>query len=364
MLRRFAVVATILAALLAAGCGDSGDEPSGSNDTAAKAAPQGEPAALRKSEPLTCDATPAVGELAEWPVPRARERYRVAMMEVSLAGYYYVSIDYAAKAAAKEAGIDLTTVAAEGYASPDVQLRQVEDILQQGVDALILAPSDPAGAVGVVEKARAAGVPVVVHVTEVASNDVYNVQQDDYTLGRLIARRLVEVVGPDGGEGIWVSGPASTATWVQKRLNGFKDELKEHPGITVHETPVTLVDPAAGLKAFEDTTQSHPDVRWIASPATILLPPSALPARYKGKVPYIGTQYEPDTIEALRAGALDSVFSVEPKAMGRIAVARAVELLNGDEPPRTTCVPAPLYTADDVGTPQADGELIPASYRP
>jgi hypothetical protein len=45
--------------------------------------------------------------------------------------------------------------------------------------------------------------------------------------------------------------------------------------------------------------------------------------------------------------------------MGRIGVGNAISLLNGDEEPQINCLPAPLLTAEDRGTPVAENEVIP-----
>ena len=53
---------------------------------------------------------------------------------------------------------------ADGMASADVQVPQVEDLLAQDVDALILVPMGEAALSAPVERAMAQGVPVVVSV--------------------------------------------------------------------------------------------------------------------------------------------------------------------------------------------------------
>src|SRR5699024_9935953 len=112
------------------------------------------------------------------------KQYEITMMQVSASGYYFQAIGAAAKEAAKEAGVTLTELAAGGYASPEKQLALVEDALQSGTDALLLAPSDPDGSVAVVEAAKAKDVPVVNFSTEVNSDDVVKVVQDDYRFGQ------------------------------------------------------------------------------------------------------------------------------------------------------------------------------------
>jgi len=354
--RNLSVLAASLAATLAltvSACGsddDGGDEGSGGGDADATA---------QLRETLDCDESLTPEQVVDYEMPEPNEDYDITLMEVSLAGYYYQAIKEGAEDLAPD-GVEVTTVASEGYVSPEQQLSQVEDAIQRGTDAIVMAPSDIEGSVPVVEMARDADIPVINISTEVNSDDVYMVMQDDYILGQTLADRVAETV-PEGGKGILIAGPAN-ATWSRKRTQGFTDQVEEkYPDLEVVAAPTQLVDPAEGLASFEDAVQANPDIDWIASVHYFILLPDALPSEYRGKVPYVSFGYEPDSITALEAGQLDSVYGIAPVAMGEIGVGRAIEVLNGDEPSQITCVPASLLTEADIGSPVANSELAPSS---
>jgi len=314
-------------------------------------------AALR--ETLACELSPTAEELVDYQLPDANEPYDITLLQVSLAGYYYQAIDFGAHSGGEEVGVEVTTLAAEGYASPDLQLSQVEDAVQRGTDAIVIAPSDIQGSVPAVELAIEAEIPVVNISTEVAHPDVYMVMQDDYLLGQMMADRLGEILGDEGGAGVLIAGPAN-ATWSRKRTLGFSDQIAEsYPNIEVVAAPTQLVDPAEGLASFEDAVQANPEIDWIASVHYFILQPAAVPEDYRGTVPYVSFGYEPDSITALESGALDSVFAIEPVSMGRVGIGTAISVLNGDEQPRVNCLPAPMFTVDEIGSPVATNELIP-----
>lgn len=315
--------------------------------------------ALRQT--LQCDVSPTPEELLDYELAQPDEAYDITLLQVSLAGYYYQAIDYGAHSAGDDAGVEVTTLAAEGYASPDLQLSQIEDAIARGTDAIVMAPSDIQGSVPAVELAVDADIPVVNISTEVAQADVYMVMQDDYILGQMLADRLAEVLGDGGGQGVLIAGPAN-ATWSRKRTLGFTDQIAaDYPDIEVVAAPTQLVDPAEGLASFEDAVQAFPEIDWVASVHYFILQPSAIPADYQGEIPYVSFGYEPDSISALEAGTIDSVFAIEPVSMGRIGIGTAVSLLNGEDQPQVNCLPAPLFTADEIGTPVANNELIPES---
>jgi ribose transport system substrate-binding protein len=364
MSRARTIVLALVLAFVAAACGGDAGSDTTVAETSAPAettessvADDGAEASLR--ETLACDVSPTAEELVDYELPEPAEPYDITLMQVSLAGYYYQAIDYGAHSAGEEAGVEVTTLAAEGYASPDLQLSQVEDAISRGTDAIVMAPSDIQGSVPAVELAAEAGIPVVNISTEVDHPDVYMVMQDDYVLGQALADRLSEVLGEEGGSGILIAGPAN-ATWSRKRALGFSDQVSEsYPNIEILAQPTQLVDPAEGLASFEDAVQAHPEIDWIASVHYFILQPSAIGEDYRGSVPYVSFGYEPDSIAALESGSLDSVFAIEPVSMGRVGIGTAIDILNGDEASGVNCLPAPLFTAEDIGTPVADNELIP-----
>lgn len=318
-------------------------------------------ASANLGEAAACDASPTQEEVLAFTAPKAKEPYRISLMEVSLAGYYYQANVYGAQQAAKDAGVTLTTVAGQGYASPALQVSQVDSVLARDPDAIVLFPSDINGSVPVVEKAKARDVPVVVMGTQLASNDTAaSVIQDDYTLGMIGADQLAEAV-PQGGPGIVIGGPAN-ATWSLRRVAGFNDQLKaEYPNLKVVASPTQPVDPAQGLKDFTNAAQANPGVKWVYSVYYYQLLPESIPAQFKG-IPFITTGYEPTAIKSLENGSLTATTSVQNVKLGYMAVARTVSVLNGEKPPVTTCLPAPILGKADIGSPTADADLYPAGF--
>src|SRR5690625_302506 len=307
---------------------------------------------------LECDYEPTGDDLLEYEIPEADEEYDITLMQVSSAGYYYQGIDAGADEAAEMAGVNLTKLAAGDYSSPEDQLRLVEDSLQRGTDAVILAPSDIQGSVPVVEIAEEKGVPVINISSEVDSPDAIKVVQDDYEFGKLAADRIADILGDDGGKGIIIAGPAN-ATWSLYRTAGFTDRVAEkYPNIEIVDAPTQEVDPSEGLRSFEDSVQANPDIDWIYAVHYYILLPESIPSQYKGEIPYVGGGLEPDSIEALENGDMDSVFGLAPLWMGRLGVGYAVAALHGEELPQITCTPIILYTPEDIDSEIEQEEII------
>ncbi len=116
-------LAALLAVAAVAGCTATPKPQSGAGPTSTTDS---------MHQPTACDSSPTQEEVLAFKAPKANKPYTIALMEVSLAGYYYQGNVYGAQQAAKDAGVTLTTVAGQGYASPALQVSQVDSVMSMG----------------------------------------------------------------------------------------------------------------------------------------------------------------------------------------------------------------------------------------
>jgi ribose transport system substrate-binding protein len=359
---------TALSAFLAA-CGDDDDDGGGSGGGGdgqgrlIDAAPNG--ADLAKPEPFKyASEEMTIDDALAFKVPKAKERYEIAYMLISLQGYYFVAAAYGADEAGKAAGVDIQRIAAEGYASPDVQQQQLGDLIQKNVDAVVVLPADVNGSVALVDQAQSAGVVMTVAGSLLNSNQVAQAVQSDYALGQQSADLVAEQLNGSGGVGLIMGGPKQ-ATWAVHRVAGFNAQIEEkYPemevGVTTHQN---FVDPTEGLNTFQDAIQRQPDLDWIYAVDYNLLEAPSLPSKYKGKIPYVGMGLYGSSEAALKDGTLAAVLGIMPVLGAQLGVSRAVQLLNGEDVPAITVYPAPVYTKDNLDAPETKFDTYPESFK-
>lgn len=113
----------------------------------------------------------------------------------------------------------------------ELQIRQIDSMLNEGIDLLVVAPTEAKKLTPVVEKAYDRGIPVVVVDRKILSNKYTafvgaNNFEVGYAAGSFISRELnghgtvVEFTGQMG------------ATAAQERHNGFIHALKNRPTFT------------------------------------------------------------------------------------------------------------------------------------
>ncbi|MEV6177811.1 multiple monosaccharide ABC transporter substrate-binding protein [Streptomyces sp. NPDC052016] len=90
-----------------------------------------------------------------------------------------------------------------GQDKPDTQVAQIEDLIEQGVDALIIAAIDNKSLNGVLQQAADAGIAVISYDRLIlgTKNVDYYVSFDNEQVGRLQARYIIDRLGLEEGKG-------------------------------------------------------------------------------------------------------------------------------------------------------------------
>jgi len=313
------------------------------------------------NRPLKCTASPTAQQLLKYKAPKAKKRYDITLMEVSLNGYYYQLLAYGAEQAAKDAGVELHITAASGYTTPAVQLGQAENAIQRGTQGVVFAPVDIRASIPTVKKFQAKKIPVVNISTEVNSPYVYTIMQDDYLMGKYLADQLHRLV-PNGGEGIFMAGP-SNATWSRKRVEGFKDQVRrKYSNMKIVATPTSLVDPGEALTKLMAALAAHPNVKWISSVDYSLPVPQSIPKKYQS-LPYMTMGFDPNVKKAVAQGLVKMTLPTDAYYMGYLGVATAVSLLNGKGATKFNCAPyAPAITKANLNSKFTNKQLYPKGY--
>lgn len=198
-----------------------------------------------------------------------------------------------------------------------LQINQMDDAINQKPKAIILNAVDVSTITSSVEKARAAGIPVIVF-----DRFIQNTQTDFHSvmgtikLGQIaageIARLLKEKNGSEKGTVLEVMGDSGDSYTVMID-QGFMDEMKKYPDIKVvsKTTPGYEITTTANIVDDQLTAnQNKLDIIFIHSDSRI---PAIIPVLQahnlnKGDVIVVGTDGAPTGLQSIRDGwALETV---------------------------------------------------------
>jgi ribose transport system substrate-binding protein len=142
------------------------------------------------------------------------------------------------------------------------QISDVEDMLQQGIDILLLNPTDSAGVESAVRMAKDQGV-IVVAVDANANGPVDSfVGSKNRDAGYQSCAYLADALGGQGEVAILDGIPVVP---ILERVEGCKAALDEHEGITLVDTQNGRQDRSVALGVVENMIQSHPNLAGIFS---------------------------------------------------------------------------------------------------
>lgn len=252
-------------------------------------------------------------------------------------------------------GCKFTLVTAGDETAISTQVTQIEDLITKGVDALIVNPMDANAVIPALEKAKEAGIPVVLVDSTIAegNEDLYvtYVGTDNESAAQQGAEILSEALG-NTGKVILVRGANGNSVG-NARADGFKAGLAD--GIElVGEQPGDWSNDVA-KQVTENMLQASPDVNGIMVCSDTMVD-GVLQAIDDAGLGDKGIQimsFDGDCTELIEDGLVLGSMAQFPKVMGETAVETLVSILDGEVEPDsiekyidsgTEC-----YTKDNLG---------------
>ena len=115
-----------------------------------------------------------------------------------------------------------------------VQVRQVKELLAEGIDLLIISPNEASPLTPVVEEVYNKGIPVIVVDRKIASTKYTNyIGADNYEIGKVAGEYVAGLLKGKGNVIEVVGLPASSPAIERRR--GFQDGLSRYPGVQILE---------------------------------------------------------------------------------------------------------------------------------
>lgn len=279
----------------------------------------------------------------------AKEIKKVGLAVANLQANFFNQIKQSVEAYAKDKGIEVVTVDAKGDSA--TQVSQVQDLLTQGIDALIYIPAGATAAAVPTKAAKAAGVPVinVDRNADGAPGDTF-IATDSVSSAKQVCDYISKQAGGKG-ELIIIHGQKGTTPEVD-RSKGCGEALSSYPDIkVVGELWSEGWHQDEGFKLTQDLLQAHPNVSIIFAQADAL----ALGAAQAVKVANLGSKvwvggFDGDTaaLTALKDGVFDVTATQQTMGMGRMALDAAVTIVGGGSVPAIQLQDATLTTKENV----------------
>lgn len=267
---------------------------------------------------------------------------------LNLSSEFIVLLQQALDEKARERGVRLWITDAQR--SAELQVQQVERFLAQNVDAIILNPCEVEASSPAVEKALAAGVPIVNVNSETRAAPTAFVGSRDEESARLamefIASRL-----KGAGNVVMMHGFLGQAAQI-KRDQGAREVMARYPELKLLADQTAEWDRAKAVSLMENWIQSLGDRIHAVFAQNDEMAMGALialeQARMKGKVVVAGVDAIADALRAVRDGRLDATVFQDARGQAGTALEVALRILKKEPWEKATFIPFQLVTRSNV----------------
>jgi ribose transport system substrate-binding protein len=251
------------------------------------------------------------------------------------------------KAEAAASGLVDKVIVVNRNGGPTEQIADLENLISQGVDAIILNPTDREGLNATIESAIEQGIVVVAVDQAVTAEGAYVVTNDQTAYARLGAEWLFEKLGGKGNvaEMRGIDGvPADT-----DRHTGFTEALEKYPDIEVVAETFTNWDiSTASQQALDLITTKEIDGIWTSGGDYPVV--QQFQTANKPFVPVVGADnngFVGQLIDLADDGLVGAAVT-NPPAIGAVGTSIALDALTGKNPEKVTLLTPQVFSTDDV----------------
>ncbi|HOV62626.1 MAG TPA: ABC transporter substrate-binding protein [Spirochaetia bacterium] len=267
--------------------------------------------------------------------------------------------------------VRITTHGPASEADIDKQVAILEDVISSKPDAIVISSTSSDATVPAIEKAAAAGIPVVTIDNKVKTDKVVTLlATDNKKGGALCADKLVEGLKakniPLKGKVGMISAMAGVQV-LTDRDEGFLTRMKEiAPDLQV--LPVRYIDNdiLKGLAATEDILTANPDIVGFFGDNNHSGDGVARAIRERklqDKIVAVAYDSDPEEVQALKDGILYALIVQDPYGMGYKGVDTALRALAGEKFPPYIDTGCSAVTKANMDSPEMKGLLDPMSLK-
>jgi ribose transport system substrate-binding protein len=260
---------------------------------------------------------------------------------------------------AAEANDMVETVVLDAGGDVARQIAQMEDLIQQEVDAIIVWPTNGEAVIPAVRKAHQAGIPVIVTNSNIAEPGFDFIASfsgpDNITQGsrsaEIMCDRFKELGIEDEAQIVQISGQPGYTTAIE-RAQGFEERLPEVcPNVTLMETQPGDWNREKSQQVMEAFLVKYDDIDGVYSGDDNMgvgaLNAAKAADRAEG-ITFVGATNFAVGYEAMAAGEYWGSIYQSPVDDAEAALQTAIDVLQGEEVPFLNYFDTPKITQDNM----------------
>jgi inositol transport system substrate-binding protein len=275
-----------------------------------------------------------------------KKKIVIGVSLLNLSSEFIVMLDESMQAKAKELGVRL--IVNDAQRSAERQIQQVEGFIAQGVDAIILNPCEVDASSPAVDKALAAGIPIINVNSETQSKPTAFVGSHDEESARIAMEHIATLLKGQGNV-VMMQGFMGQAAQL-KRDQGAREILAKNPGLKLIANQTAEWDRAKAMSLMENWIQSQGSQINAVFAQNDEMGMGALlaleRAKLKDKVVVVSIDAIADALQAVKEKRLDATVFQDARGQGATAVEIAVKIARKEPYEKETFIPFKLVTPE------------------
>ena len=288
------------------------------------------------------------------------EKMYIPVISKGFQHQFWQAVKQGSEQAAADLGVEITFEGPESEAMVDKQVEMFQTALDKKPAAICLAAVDSKAFQPLLEKAKAANIPVVGFDSGVDSDiPVTTASTDNIAAAALAADKMSELIGGEGEVAV-IAHDQTSRTGID-RVKGFTDQIaSKYPNVTIVDTQYGGGDQLKSTDLAKAIIQAHPNLKGFfgANEGSIIGVLNAVKELgMEGKIVVIGYDSGQQQMDAIRSGAESGAITQNPIGIGYKCVEAAVKAAKGETLPKTIDTGFMWYDKTNINDPQIQAVL-------
>ena len=280
----------------------------------------------------------AVASEPEESAPEEKDTYVFGFTGIDMENPYFITLESAVRESVENAGD--TMITKDPASDPELQKTQIQELIDEGIDAIFLCPVDWEAITESLEALKEADVKIINVDTQVKEMDYVDayIGSDNHEAGYICGEDLI-MKCPDGGKIAILECPTQNS--INERITGFEEAIaRAEKGFEVVARSDTNGEFEKALEAAETIVKEHSDVVAImcGNDQLAVAAKTAVKLAELKQVIIYGVDGSPDIKKELKKadGQIAGTAAQSPISLGKTAAKVAMDMLNEKEFERET----------------------------
>ena len=258
---------------------------------------------------------------------KKEESKKIGLVLSTLNNPFFVDLKTGAEEKAKELGYQLVVLDSENDSAKE--LSNVEDLVVQGVDLILINPTDSDAVGNAVKEANGKSIPVITLDRAANKGEVVTHIASDNVAGGVLAGEYINEKLSSKGNVVELEGIAGTSA-ARDRGKGFNEAIASTE-IKVVSRQTANFDRTEGLNVMENVLQAQENIDAVFAHNDEMALGAMEAIKSSGRdIMVVGFDATDDALKSIEAGEMAATVAQQPKLIGSLGVENAKKVLDGE----------------------------------